>query len=719
MTTQRINELITLTQQRGKASPKGHFSKDYHNSAKTLYKDCPQWEKTARAMAYAIANQNVYAYPEDGIGGRTYYGDEEHDYTPCPDLDYVTESFEIFRNKYPEADELYENQLIFPMVFGHITWRYDYILSMGVDAFKQKYVDALKTAKDEEAYQFYSGVIILLDAMQEFNDKHISYYEEMGNKHLADLMRKVPRCPCETFEEAVQAYFMQHIVVMSENPYGGNSPGRLDYFLWPYLKKDLENGTITLEKAKELIDELFLRIDERIFNIDTWAETILVGGTAPDGTSAVNPLTYIMIESVMDLNIVHPSLYIRVPKDPDDELLDMCAKYIMSGNNRAQILNDESVMNALVKNGVPYEDAASYFCGGCMEIGMQGKSSDLLYVGWHSIPKMLELMITGGICLKTGKRIGSFKATKGLCAYSSFDGFYKDFLEEAGRLIHIYVEEQDIFSEVVERKRPSYLASSMIDDCFERGRGMQAGGARYHDYGITPLGLPNVADGLYALKKAVFEDKICTSEQFVEALKADYIGFEQLRLKLKNMSKYGMDDDSPDEMMRKLTADFSDIYLDCTNRHNGRVKPTILTFLYAPQAASMLGATPDGRHAGSMVAHGVTPQSCAMQNGLSAAINSCGKLQFEKLMGGASTMWDFDSDWVNEGIVKAVLKTALEKNIQIFQGNTTSVEDLLKAKETPESYEHLMVRVGGYSARFTRLPKEVQDEIINRHRHNR
>ena len=718
MLSQRIKDLQIASMQRGKKSKVGHFSKDYHTSAQTLYKDCPQWEKTARSMAYAIVNQDVYAYPEDRIGGRTYYGEEENDYTPCSDLDYVTESFDIFRGRYSEADELYQNQLIFPMCFGHITWRYDYILSLGIDGFKQKVVDALKTAKDSEAREFYSGVIILLEAMQDFNDKHVAYYEKIGNKHLAELMRKVPRYPCESFEEAIQAYFMQHIVVMSENPYGGNSPGRLDYFLWPYLKKDLEYGRITLEKAKELIDELFLRIDERIFNIDSWAETIVVGGTNPDGSSAVTPLTYIMIESVMDLNIIHPSVYIRIPKNPDEGLMDIAAKYMLSGNNRAQILNDESIINALVSNGVPYEDAVHYVCGGCMEIGIQGKNSDLLYVGWQNIPKMLELMITGGICLKTGQRINSFKATKGLCGYASFEEFYKDFLMEAKRITDIYIEEQDIFSQIVERKRPSYLMSSMINDCLKRGRNMHAGGARYHDYGVTPLGLPNVADGLYAIKKAVFEDKICTSEELAEALKADYNGFEYLQLRLKNISKYGMDEELPDEMMRRVASDFSDIYLSYTTRHNGRVKPMILTFIYAPMAASMLGATPDGRNAGSIVAQGVTPQCCAMKKGISAAINSCGKLMFSKFTGGASTMWDFDSEWASESIIKAVLKTALDKNIQIFQGNTTSVDDLRSAKKNPENYEHLMVRVGGYSARFTRLSSELQDEIISRYRHN-
>ncbi len=718
MITKRIKDLQIDSKQRGKKGQKTHFFKDYHTAGLTTYKNCPLWEKTARSMAYAVVNQDVWAFKEDKIGGRTYYGNDDNDYVVCEDLDYVTESFDIFKSKYPNADEMYENQLIFPMTFGHITWRYDYILSLGIDGFKQKYINALENAKDEKAREFYNGVIIMLEAMQTYNDKHIAYYENLGNIRLAEIMKKVPKNPCETFEEAIQAYFMQHIVVMSENPYGGNGPGRLDYFLWPYLKADLKKGIITLEQAKELIDELFLRLDERIFNIDTWSESIVVGGTNPDGTSAVNPLTYIMIESIMDLNIIHPSVYVRIPNNAEEKLLDIASKYLLSGNNRAQILNDESIINALVENGIPYQDAVHYICGGCMEIGVQGKNSDLLYVGWQNIPKMLELMITGGICLKSGKRIKSFKAVKGLNAYSTFEDFYKDFIQEANRLTKIYMLEQDIFSQVVERKRPSYLISSMVDDCLSRGRNMHEGGARYHEYGATPLALANVADGLFAIKKAVFEDKVCTANELIEALKCDFKGYEKLQYKLKNISKYGMDEKEPDEMMTRVSLDFSNNYLNCKIRHNGKAKPTILTFIYAPHAASILGATPDGRNANSLVAHGVTPQSCGMKNGITAAINSCGKLPFNKFCGGASTMWDFDSEWVSESILKAVLKTFIEKNGQIFQGNTTSVKELIKAKENPEKYEHLMVRVGGYSARFTKLSSELQDEIIGRYRHN-
>jgi formate C-acetyltransferase len=389
---------------------------------------------------------------------------------------------------------------------------------------------------------------------------------------------------------------------------------------------------------------------------------------------------------------------------------------MLSGNNRAQILYDKTVIDALVKHGVEYRDAVEYFCGGCMEIGIQGMSSDYLWVGWQNTPKMLELMITGGECLVTGKQYSLFRFG-GLVSYDKFEDFYRDFIKEADRITKTYLKEQDIYSEVSERNRPSYLMSSMLDGCLTHGRNMHGGGVKYHDYGVSQLGMPNVADGLFAIKKAVFDDKICTAEELVAAIKANFVGYEVLQAKLKNLPKYGMDNDEADELATKLMSDFSDMLLDFRTRFGGRGKPVILTFVFSPRAATVLGATADGRVAHSNVAHGVTPHSSSMKCGLTAAVNSCGKLRFDKFSGGASTMWDFDASFASEELIKAVLMTFFEKGGQIFQGNTTPVEELIEAKNNPEKYEYLVVRVGGYSARFVHLTPDVQDEIINRMRH--
>jgi formate C-acetyltransferase len=719
MITERISKMQEIHKERGRVPAiRPHFNRDYHGSALGQFKDLPHWEKLARAMAYAIENQPIYAYDGDRIGGRIYYDRELPIEAECPELDFRKEARERFAKEFPDANDMIECQIIGTNAPGHICWFYDRILRYGVEGYRKKFEDALAYAKDEKASEFYQGVIIMLDALLAFNDKHIEEYEKIGNTELADLMRKVPRKPCESFREAVQAYFMQHIVVMRENPFGGNGPGRLDYHLWPYLAHDLESGKETLESAKELIDELFLRIDERIFNKDTWVETIVVGGTHPNGSSAVNPLTYIMINSMMDLNITHPAVYVRLPEDAPEELVSLAAKYMKSGNNRAQILSDKTVIDALVKSGVEYRDAVEYDCGGCMEIGIQGMSSDFLWVGWQNTPKMLELMITDGVCLVTGKQY-SFYRFGGLVNYGNFDDFYRDFIKESARITEIYLKEQEIYSELAERNRPSYLLSSMLDDCLARGRNMHGGGAKYHDYGASQLGMPNVADGLFAIKRAVFEDKICTAEELVSAMKANFVGYEVLQAKLKNIPKYGMDNDEADALASKLMSDFTDMFSSYRTKFGGHGKSVVLTFVFAPQAAKMLGATPDGRVANQNVAHGVTPHSSSMKCGITAAINSCGKLRFDKFSGGATTMWDFDPSFVTEDLLKALLTTFFEKGGQIFQGNTTSVEELLEAQKHPENYEHLMVRVGGYSARFTRLSPEVQGDIITRMRHTR
>lgn len=719
MLSDRIQKLHEISLERGFAGQPSHFNLDYHASALGQFADLPHWEKLARAMAYAIENQDIWAYEGDRIGGRIYYAYEAPVTEPCAELDFYAEAHQVFHSIYPEAGELMENQLISATAVGHITWFFDKLLRLGTEGFRAQYEAALKTAKDQEAEEFYQGVIIMLDALQAFNDKHIAEYERLGNTELAELMRKVPRQPSTSFREAVQAFYMQHIVVMRENPFGGNGPGRLDYYLWPYLKADLEAGKCSLEEAKELIDELFIRIDERIAGWDGWVEAIVVGGTHKDGSSAVNPLTYIMIRSIMDLNITHPSIYVRLPKDPPEDLLDLCGEYMTSGNNRAQILYDPAVIGALEKRGTPFEDAVEYACGGCMEVGIQGMTSDFLYIGWQNTAKMLELMVTGGICLRTGNRIQGFKADKSLAAYDSFDGFYSDFIAEADRLTKIYLHEQDIYSECAQKNRPSYLISSMIDNCLERGRNMHGGGAKYHDYGGTHLALPNVADSLFAIRKAVFEDKICTANELIDALKADFKGYEKLQARLRRIPKYGVDNQEVDEFTRQVMIDFANMYSSYTTRFGGKGKPVILTFVWSPEATAKLGASPDGRNMGEGVAHGVTPQSSSMTEGVTAAINSCGKMPFECFSGGASSMWDLDSSIATPAVLKALIKTFIENGGQIFQGNTTPVEELIEAKKHPERYGHLMVRVGGYSARFIHLQECLQDDIIARVRHKR
>ena len=717
--TDRIKMLFEESRALAKNPPKSSFTSDIHTSALTVFKDLPRWEKQARAMAYAIENQAVYVKPYDKIIGRVYYRGEDRPAAYDPDFDFNTQPRLAAQKNDPEYDELCRYQLATYGAPGHVAWDWNAILRRGTDGIRERCeMGLIRYAGDEDAEHFYKGVLIILDAIEKWNGKHVEKLVEMGKTEEAEICRQVPKREARTFREAVQSFFMQFIIVMKEEPNGGNSPGRLDYYLWPFLESDLKAGRITLDEAEEFIEELFIRIDERLFYSDGWVESVVLGGSYPNGASAVNPLTYIMIRAYMKHDITHPHIYCRVPKDPPKEYVDILADYILNGNNRAQLLGDEAVIKALVKNGVTETDAVDYFCGGCMEVGIQGRTSDFLFTGFQNVPKMLELCMTGGYCL-TGKKQLTYLKPKPITEFDSFEDFYASFISEMSRALVENLRYQDKLSEYVEKARPAYFLSAMIDDCLARGRNMHGGGARYHDYGSSLIGIPNAADALTAIKIAIYDEKFCTAGEMIEALKANFEGYEELHRKLLALPKYGQENSVADGIAARLVTDLNRAYSSYVNRFGGNGKLVLLTFRWAPTCGAILGATPDGRKAGVAVAHSVTPQSSSMTKGITAAINSCTSLPFELFSGGASSMWDLEPSLATPEIVASLFTTFFEQGGHIFQGNVTDVEELRKALEAPEQYGHLIVRVGGYSARFVTLPRELQDDIINRMRHTR
>ena len=714
--TPRIKMLFEDSRKKAITPPENTFNYDIHYSAVNLYAALPKWEKRARAMAYAVTNQQVFIEPYDKIIGRVYYKGEKPIEVRDPDFDFNTQPRINAEKNDPRYAELARNQLACYGSPGHVAWDWNALLRRGTVGLRERCNVGLMRHNDEKSEQFYKGVLIMLDAVDEWNEKHVKMLTEMGMEEEAQICQRVPKYPARSFREALQSFFMQFIIVMKENPHGGNSPGRLDYYLWPFLEADLNKGVITLEEAEELVEELFIRIDERLYYSDGWVESVVLGGSHPNGTSAVNPLTYIMIRAYMKHDITHPHIYCRVPKEAPKEYIAALADYVINGRNRAQLLCDESVIAALVKNGVTETDAVDYFCGGCMEVGVQGRTSDFLFTGYQNVPKMLELCMTGGYCLIRKKNLEYLKP-KPLTEFDDYESFYQSFIDEMGKALVLHLEYQDRLSAYVEEMKPGYLISSMIDDCLAKGRNMHGGGARYHDYGSSLVGIPNTADALTAIKLAVFDEKICTAGELIEAMKADFEGYEPLRRKLLSLPKYGQESAVADGIAARLCNDLNKIYSSYVNRFGGNGKLVMLTFVWAPTAGGLLGATPDGRRAGVPIAHSVTPQAMAMTKGITAAMNSCTCLPFEAFSGGASTMWDLDPSMATPEIVSSLFTTFFEQGGQIFQGNVTDVEELKKAMVNPEQYGHLIVRVGGYSARFVNLRQELKEEIINRMRH--
>jgi formate C-acetyltransferase len=690
-----------------------------------LYAQRPFWERYARAMAYALENEPVYLLPDERLVGMLYQ------IPPVPAVqdtanEALWEPYSCWAQTRRRQEQEIEPYLRVGGAPGHVGSRWEWILERGVEGYMQLIREHLSAAMDRRARRLYRGALILWESVLRWNDRHVAALREAAQRAsgpererlegLISVCTRVPRHPARTFHEAVQSFYMQHLALMFENPFGGNGPGRLDYLLWPYLERDLARDSITMGEAKELIDELFIRFHERLYHGDGWVEAVMVGGVRPDGTSSVNPLSHMMVQSIGSLDQTHPSVYMRISRDNPEDWVDAAVQYLLHGHNRAQIYNDDACLPAIVKSGIPIEDAAMYMAGGCMEISPQGMNSDLNFSCTHNVAKTLELVLNGGVDLLDGAR--RIPLERSLAEYATFDELYASFEAELSREYRKMAGALDIASECYARFRPCYLLSSLVDDCLDRGREQQDGGARYHDYGFAPLGITSAADALAAIKRAVFDARRVTPQEMLAALRTNYEGFESLRMQLAGLPRFGVEDAEADWMCGHVMRSVCTAATQQRTRFGGKLKPMVFNFVWTPGASRELGARADGTRAGELIGHGMTPRSCAMTRGITAAMNSCTSLSYDCVSGGATTMWDMDEQWISFDLMKAILRRFLAGGGMIFQGNTTSVRELEDAFEHPEKYPNLIVRVGGFSARFTTLDRDLQREIIARRRHS-
>ena len=731
---ERLDILRREAYQRGagdNASPKeAHWTKAFFE----IHAELPLAQRQARSFAYALEREPVRLHPNSRLAGQIYQACPGGG---CPELS--GSSLDERWNEYavhPVGSRMVESRLpengpyaqffgdfAFP---GHVCWDFGRLLRLGASGMIARCAAAREETDDPGGREFYTCVEIALGGLVAWAGRHVRALREAAGREpdaarrrelleMARVCERVPEYPATDFREAIQSFYFQHLAVMFENPFGGNGPGRLDYYLWPYLEADLEADRTTLDEARELVTELFIKLHERIAPADGWVEALPVGGRDKQGRSAVNPLSHIIIEAITELKQTHPAVYVRLHDDAPEEFWDLTVRYLLESGNRAQIYGDDAVIAALVADGVALEDARHWTAGGCMEVSPQGCNCDLLFAFAHNVALTFELIINGGCLLRTGERaIGHDKT---LADYDSFEELLDDFTAELRRELDILCRRLDIYLECYAKYRPSFLLSSMTHDCMERGRGINDGGARYTDYGGSGLGIPNVGDSLYAIKKAVFEDKAFTGEEILAALRADFQGQERIHSYLLGLPKYGADVREVDALTDRVLVTFSDALNSHRNAHGGHCRPVILGFTWVVTHGQQVGATPDGRRSGQPLAHGLSPQSGAAVNGVTAAIHSATSLSLDRVSGGGAMMWDLDSSWATPEIAKPLLKTFIQQGGHIFQGNVTSIDKLLEAQNDPETHRDLMVRVCGYSARFVSLSEQTQEEIIKRHRY--
>jgi len=729
----RLRRYQAASRERGFGPHESPKERNWTHAFFELYADLPLRERQARSFAYALVNEPVYIFPDERLAGQIYQacpgagavdarGSNEDarwaDYAACP------VAARRVRQELPEH-EAYARYFNDGAAFGHVGWDYGRLLAVGAAGMIEDAQARRQGASDEKAEQFYRGMEIALEALVEWAARHERALRQAAkNAHpsrakelleMADVCARVPKLPARTFREALQSFLFQHLAVMFENPFGGNGPGRLDYYLWPYLKADLETGRLTLDAARGWLIELFIKLHERIAPRDGWVEAIVVGGRDCDGVSSVNPLSSLILEAIMELEQTHPSVYVRLHDDAPEEFWDLSARYLVEGGNRAQIYGDDNIIAALHADGVTMCDARHWCAGGCMEVSPQACNGDLLFTFAHNVARTLELILNGGRLLLDGAQAIDHPRT--LADYSRFEDLWADFEAELERELHLMLRRIDIYLECAAEYRPAFLLSSMTNDCMERGRAINEGGVRYPDYGGSGVGIPNVGDSLFALQRAVFEEMRFTGAEVLDALRSNFEGRERVRQYLSNLPKYGAGNAEATAMTDRVLRTFCRIIKSHRNPWGGHCRPIILGFRWVVSYGLQTGAAPDGRRARQPLAQSLSPQSGAAVCGLTAAVRDATSLSLREVGGGGSTMWDLDTNWAKPQVVKSILKTFIDEGGHIFQGNVISPQQLVEAQSNPDAHRDLMVRVGGFSARFVSLSPETQAEIIERYRY--
>ena len=548
---------------------------------------------------------------------------------------------------------------------------------------------------------------------------------------MAQICRNVPANAPKTFHEALQYYWFVHLGVVTElNPWDSFNPGRLDQHLYPFYQREIEAGTLTRESAIEILQSFWIKFNNHpappkvgitALESNTYTDFALInlGGVKPDGSDAVNELSYIILDVIEEMRLLQPSSMVQVSKKNPDRFIDRAVKITKTGFGQPSIFNTDAIVQELVRQGKDIVDARNGGASGCVESGAFGTESYIL-TGYFNLPKILEITLHNGVDPRTGKLIGLRTGTPG--ELSSYAILIEAFRKQVNHFAEIKVRGSNNIESIFMEHVPTPFLSLIIDDCVANGTDYINGGARYNTNYIQGVGVGTVTDSLTALKLHVYEEKSIELSEFIGALKSNFDEFETLRYALVYKTpKYGNDDDRADLQLR----DVFEIYYDAVN---GRRSPRGATYRInlLPTTChvyfgSVMQASPDGRKAGLPVSEGISPVQGADTNGPTSVIKSAAKIDHLRT-GGTLLNQKFSPSFfrTDEDIrkVSQLVRSYFRMDGHHIQFNVVNAETLREAQKHPEKFRDLIVRVAGYSDYFNDLGYDLQEEIIKRTEHS-
>lgn len=621
---------------------------------------------------------------------------------------------------------------------GHICPNCKEWLELGPEGIKQK---ALKKMKDssKENKDFYESVVIVMEGTQEFMMRYHDLMKERANtvsdKELklsmfavAENCKNLSKRPAEYFHEAVQAIWFLFVILHMESNASSFSPGRMDEFLYPYYKKDIDNKVIDKQKALEIIECIWLKFNQIVYLRNSHSAkffagfpigfNIAIGGQDENGNDFSNELSLLFLKAQEHLGLPQPNLSVRLHKKTSEELLKESIKVVAKGSGMPQFFNDEAVISSIMNLGIFEKDARDYAIVGCVEITTQGNNLGWSDAAMFNLNKTLEVTLNNGNCLITGESIAPNLGN--ITNYETYEDLEKAFTEE----IDYFIDKMILACEQVEKAHidvlPSPFLSSVIDDCIEKGIDVTAGGAVYNLSGIQMIQVANLADSLAAIKLLVYDEKRISKEELLKAIQNNFEGYEVVRAMLLNRApKYGNDVEWVDEIGAKWARYFNERLTHYINYRGGRYHTGMYTVSAHVPMGENVGASTDGRYAKQPLADGgMSPVYGRDSAGPTAVLKSVSRLDNILTTNGGLLNMKFLPEFfkTENGIDKfsKFLRTFVDLEIPHIQFNVLRKEDLLEAQKNPEKYRSLTVRVAGYTAYFTELAGELQNEIIAR-----
>ena len=537
-------------------------------------------------------------------------------------------------------------------------------------------------------------------------------YRREDLEKIIQICRRVPRYPAGSFAEAVQAIWFAHILNTWEDTINANSVGRLDQILYPYYKADLEKGILTREEAYELLGCLWLKLYR-----DYDVQQSCVGGTNPDGTSAVNELSYMMLDITEGLDFVR-CLSVRFSEKTEKEFVKRALEVVGHVQKGVPFFfNDDVMIPALLAKGMEPEDAYNYTQLGCVETVIPGKSNPHAVSGETNFLKAIEYTLCNGHSMMY-PQLSPGVATGSLNTLDTYDKFYDCALKQIERILELTCSQVD--KNVKACVAPKPYKSLLTEGCLESGRDFNDKGAKYDYYQIMFGGIPNLADSLLVIKKLVYQERKYSLEQLKEILEQNYPE-ERIRMEFLNkVSKFGNDIEEVDEIAVALTEFACDVLDKLSVKYGYDFHAQPFTYLWMIDYGANSAASPDGRRAGEPVAYSVSPMQGRDFNGLTAVLNSIAKFPTKRTPGTTSAIVEVDPKLFtdrNIGVLTDILIASAGKGLSNVQFNTVDADTLLAAQKYPEKYNNLAVRVSGFSQKFNLLNPQLQDHIIGRTKH--